>query len=980
MDIIRIKINDTEVLIAPQYIRGAEWYSDFTAVEKYFTENSPMNAVVIGDLNVRIGDLQAEADDNVLNKFHANSGIRKSKDSEVNAKGRTLIEFCEDFGLIVLNGATKGDECGNFTFMNGVGESVNDICAVSHDLLGLIERFTVEEQIWSDHMPLVLNFKVRLQNTPNKTQQLLPKLHWNDNLKGQYNHKVLDNLRILKNQKDLINLEDIVNIINKSTTQNNLNKRLVAKNRWFDWQCKKARNTSFELLKEYKQHMDAESKRKYLKANENFKIVCNERKNKYYTELEVKLNKVNDSKSWWKIANEIRNKNDQELPNISSSDFKSYFMTLLNPLQNSKDIQYAHLYHEDSFLDNNITTAEIYQVLAKAKSGKAPGEDRIPYEFFKNAPHELIIEMANAYNAQYNNLQADKTFTTSVIFPIFKKGDFNQTSNYRGISFMNTIAKVLMAVITERLYNWVYQHNILSEYQAGFRREYSTIDNIYNLTTIVHLKFKEGKKVYAFFVDFKAAFDKVVRKSLIYKLHAMGVSTKMVRFIESVYNETYSTVWNGQELSEKFETASGVKQGCILSPLLFSLYINDLHDFLEGGLQVGNLNIRLLLYADDIVLISDDVNVLQKMIKKLETYCNYWNLEVNLAKSKIMVFRNGGRLAHHEKWVFNGEEIDIVNEYCYLGMILTPKCVFTKHVSKRLSSAKNCLNSTWSNFLGKKDISFQAKTHLYNAVCRSIQSYGAQIWGHSHFDEVDRLQRYFVKRVINLPKFTPNYTLFLESGMEDGHLFTLELHMRYIARTLFQYTNERLPNFLSLVALTHNISWANSLNTLGLEYYVRLSPNITQQEWNQNQTLILNSLRLKNHLNHLRGWELTESFYNKTNPTVGHLYFNGNHTQTNIMWIFKARCDLIELNGSRHSRRTNKICSLCNSKEVENIQHFIGRCPILNYFRLKWFNKIALSDEEIIRNLNGENNWQNLVQYIISALAYRKTLIFEYND
>ena len=74
---------------------------------------------------------------------------------------------------------------------------------------------------------------------------------------------------------------------------------------------------------------------------------------------------------------------------------------------------------------------------------------------------------------------------------------------------MNCSAKVLMGVIHARLTNWIEKHNILNEFQAGFRPQYSTVDNIYNLAAIVHLKFLEKKKIYAFFVDFKAAFDRV---------------------------------------------------------------------------------------------------------------------------------------------------------------------------------------------------------------------------------------------------------------------------------------------------------------------------------------------------------------------------------------------------------------------------------------------------------------------------------------
>lgn len=90
---------------------------------------------------------------------------------------------------------------------------------------------------------------------------------------------------------------------------------------------------------------------------------------------------------------------------------------------------------------------------------------------------------------------------------------------------MNCIAKIIMGVINKRLSVWAEKHQVLTEYQAGFRKQYSTIDNIYNLSAIVHLKFHQKKKVYAFFVDFKAAFDKVSRSLLFYKLHEMGIST-----------------------------------------------------------------------------------------------------------------------------------------------------------------------------------------------------------------------------------------------------------------------------------------------------------------------------------------------------------------------------------------------------------------------------------------------------------------------
>ena len=103
---------------------------------------------------------------------------------------------------------------------------------------------------------------------------------------------------------------------------------------------------------------------------------------------------------------------------------------------------------------------------------------------------EFLSELVRVYNVLYDAGRVDDVIVNTIIFPIHKKGDRNQPSNYRAISFMNVAAKILMGIINDRLYRWVENNNILNEYQAGFRKGYSTSNNIFNLAAIVHLKFE----------------------------------------------------------------------------------------------------------------------------------------------------------------------------------------------------------------------------------------------------------------------------------------------------------------------------------------------------------------------------------------------------------------------------------------------------------------------------------------------------------
>ncbi|KAL1129468.1 hypothetical protein AAG570_013994, partial [Ranatra chinensis] len=128
-----------------------------------------------------------------------------------------------------------------------------------------------------------------------------------------------------------------------------------------------------------------------------------------------------------------------------------------------------------------------------------------------------------------------------------------------------------------------------------------------------------------------------------------------------------------------FLTTSGVKQGCLLSPLFFTLFINDLDDCLKYGIWVSKIVLKSLLYTDNTVLLANSPRALQHMIDDLANYCRQWTLKVNLNKSKIIVFRNEGRPSKLEKWWFDRSRIEVVNSYKCLGVALTPKLVFRQH-------------------------------------------------------------------------------------------------------------------------------------------------------------------------------------------------------------------------------------------------------------------------------------------------------------
>lgn len=204
--------------------------------------------------------------------------------------------------------------------------------------------------------------------------------------------------------------------------------------------------------------------------------------------------------------------------------------------------------------------------------------------------------------------------------------------------------------------------------------------------------------------------------------------------MEEVYSDIEISLVHNNRVSEHFSSNVGLHQGCLLSRLIFSLYINGLHDALGEGVTISNIEVKVLMYADDIIILADNPISLQYMIRDFEAYCDFWNLKVNLDKSKIMVFTRGRGKLHGNKRIFYRDEvIERVKTYKYLGTLN-----LLLNFKEKLTAAKFALNSCWNRLIRNKDIyciiycmdiSLSSKYQIFNSAAKSIICYDSQVWG-----------------------------------------------------------------------------------------------------------------------------------------------------------------------------------------------------------------------------------------------------------
>ena len=976
-DITYMKHSASSFLILPVYISPCDWRNTFAKYNDFVMNFDLHNILLLGDFNARIGQL-----DNTITEFDGFDS-RRSKDKILNANGHQFLSFCDDFNFIILNGRGFGDQMGEFTFCGGPGQSVIDYALISRHAFDLVLDFKVLLRLESDHFPFIvtLNFSNPLPLGATLLP-LIPRLNWNIQNHETYNEAVSSKLNLI--QVSELSIEETVHSITdiiSSSAIRTKNSASFYEKKWFDAECLSMRKLYGNALKLFKSQGSCENHDSVCLFRKKYFELCRKKKHEYRDTIVKDFDKISEAADFWAAVKHLKKKDNCHSEGITAEEWYNYFNNLLNPNINFQIFFTAENLILNSSLDSDFIFSELKTAVSNLKNNKAPGCDAIPSEFFKNLSDPILQILLEVLNRIFNGEGFPTNFTESIVYPLFKKGDLAIVSNFRGICFLSTFYKLYTQLLFNRIKIFVFNNNILHESQAGFRKGYSTSDQIFTLNAIIEDNLSKPKgKVFAFFIDFSSAFDTVNRNSLFYKLNALGISTKFISTIKAIYALTKAKVWTKAGYTNTFTTNSGVRQGCLLSPLLFTLFINDLSDFINfGGFKYNNVWIRMLLYADDIVFIAPDPDILQNMINKLHKYCDLWDLKVNLNKSKIMVFRKKGRLKKSYNWKYGNSAIEVVTSYKYLGINFTSTGQFGSHLNTQLAVAKMGLNTIYRSIFNLQSRNIDSYFKLFESVSRSVLCYAAQVWGFEKYDVVEKLLRFFIKKLFRLPYNTPNYMLLLETGKDPIFVYTLKLHWSFILRT-FKLSNNRFSKIMLTVGINKKHKWFQNICDRAVIY-----GNLQNFADFNNFSIIKTQLDIlyldacnKEHT-YLFDQVMLGQFhplYKEIKTSWGREpFFHADLSLKEMRNILMARTEMLPLNWKPWYPSNNFNCSLCNLNVHEDIKHFLFDCLILREFRNSDFN----NSNNVIQILNGSIGWKNLANYVNRALNYRTMLTNEFN-
>ena len=733
--------------------------------------------VIAGDLNARTGTLIDYIEDDNIGDFiphmdwypSDNFDIsRNSCDTFTNSFGYSLIDICKQLGIHFLNGRTPGDAAGEYTFCSTTGKSVIDYFVVSSHLFSFIKNFYVDVNDQSDHYPLVcmleyMSIKQTVENQHEETNNR-NRLKWDPKYKDKFQNLLIDDYSVQQFNKlnehlnrnnidvslDIISgiiyyaASDMIQPLVKSTHINPVRQNAP----WWDDECQHNKRTKEYRLRVYRRSHSEVDLKNYIASKAYFKCTCRKKEQSYQNNLKKSLDDShNDMSKFWSLMKSL--KPNTVKPNITTTEWYEYFSGLLSIPKDRDDIACInfnstvenYLLEHDStcdlcitnsgqpynvslhVLNDDITQDEISNVIKILPNGKSSGLDGMPYEIFINSLNLLLPHLCKLFNVILSTGNYPSTWSEAMISPLHKKGSINKASNYRGISLLCTLGKIFTKILNNRLTLWADANDIIDESQAAYRKGRSTVDHMFILFGITQKYLsKQGGRFYCTFVDFSRAFDSIPHGKLFYRMINIGIHGKILTVLRSMYSKLKSCIKTPNGITKFFNCEIGTRQGCMISPLLFIMYLNELIAMFRRSncpgiyLNENEPSLQALMYADDICIFNDTIGRLQLQLNVLSQFCKEYDLDVNLDKTNIVVFRNGGRIKKNENVFYKHKKVNHASYYKYLGITFSSTLKWSSGLNILSKQALKACLSIYNLYKYCGDIPVKTSLLLFDKV------------------------------------------------------------------------------------------------------------------------------------------------------------------------------------------------------------------------------------------------------------------------